>query len=50
MFIENLNVTELGVFQKVEMEFCNDKINIIQGPNGCGKNNSTCNIVFYATR
>lgn len=37
MFIENLNVTELGIFQKVEMEFCKDKINIIQGPNGCGK-------------
>lgn len=37
MVIENLSVTELGIFQKVEMEFCKDKINIIQGPNGCGK-------------
>lgn len=37
MFIENLSITELGIFQKVEMEFCKDKINIIQGPNGCGK-------------
>lgn len=37
MVIENLSVAELGIFQKVEMEFCKDKINIIQGPNGCGK-------------
>ena len=37
MFIENLSITELGVFHKAEMEFCRDKINIIQGPNGCGK-------------
>lgn len=37
MFIENLSITEFGIFQKVEMEFCKDKINIIQGPNGCGK-------------
>lgn len=37
MFIENLSISELGVFQKVEMEFCKDKINIIQGPIGCGK-------------
>lgn len=37
MIIENLTVTEFGVFQKLEMAFCKDKVNIIRGLNGCGK-------------
>lgn len=37
MVFENLTVTRFGIFQEVEVIFSKDKINIIQGENGCGK-------------
>lgn len=37
MYIKNLAVKNLGIFQNLDILFCNDKINIIQGENGCGK-------------
>lgn len=46
MFIESLAVSELGIFQKIELLFCKDKVNIIQGSNGCGK--TTILMVLYS--
>lgn len=46
MFIESLVVSELGIFQNLELLFCKDKINIIRGSNGCGK--TTILAVLYS--
>ncbi len=37
MFIESVNVSELGYIQNLNIRFKSDKINILQGKNGCGK-------------
>lgn len=37
MFIESVNISELGYIQNLKIQFSNSKINILQGENACGK-------------
>lgn len=37
MFIKSLNISDLGYIQNLEIQFSDNKINILQGQNACGK-------------
>lgn len=37
MFIKSLNISDLGYIQSLEIQFSNNKVNILQGRNGCRK-------------
>jgi ABC-type multidrug transport system ATPase subunit len=37
MFIKSLNISDLGYIQSLEIQFSNNKVNILQGRNNCGK-------------
>lgn len=46
MYIEGVAISNLGIFQNLELLFSRDKINIIRGYNGCGK--TTVLAVLYS--
>lgn len=37
MFIKSLNISDLGYIQNLEIQFSDNKINVLQGQNACGK-------------
>lgn len=46
MFIKSLNISDLGYIQNLDIQFSINKINILQGLNGCGK--TTTLAVLYS--